>query len=46
MYIRNFSQGSKVKCIPGVIVEQIGRVVFRVQLQNSTTIVKRHKNQI
>ena len=30
VYIRNFSQGSKVKWIPGVIVEQIGRVVFRV----------------
>ena len=46
VYIRNFSQGTKVKWIPGVIVEQIGRVVFRVRLQNSTTIVKRHKNQI
>ena len=46
VYVRNFSQDNKVKWIPGVIVEQIGRVVFRVQLQNSTTIVKRHKNQI
>ena len=40
VYIRNFSQGSKVKWIPGVIVKQIGRVVFGVRLQNSTMIVK------
>ena len=46
LYIQNFSQCSKVKWIPGVIVEKIGRVVFRVPLQNSTTIIKRHKNQI
>ena len=46
MYVRNFSQGNKVKWIPGVIVKQIGRVVFRVRLQNSTTIIKRHKNEI
>ena len=40
VYVQNFSQGSKVEWIPGVIVKQIGRVVFRVRLQNSTTIVK------
>ena len=28
VYIQNFSLGSKVKLIPGVIVKQIGRVVF------------------
>ena len=46
VYIRNFSQGSKVKWIPGVIMKQIGSVVFGVRLQNSTMIIKRHQNQI
>ena len=46
MHVQNFSKGNKVKWIPGVIVKQIGRVVFRVRLQNSTTIIKRHKNEI
>ena len=46
VYIQNISQGCKVQWIPGVIVKQIDRVVFKVHLQNSTTIVKRHQNQI
>ena len=39
MYVQIFSQGNKVKWIPGVIVEQIGRVVFRVRLQTQPPLL-------